>query len=184
MGTMFNQFPPYQPLSLYHSTPHHLDGILVNQAINLFNRVRRFRVLTKIRDVILRRPCHLIDLQMIPPSRINGCHHGGLQAVNIDRICGTMGRIDGFDHCFRPLSDRMRDRWVSIAIARWQHIPLQPVDLIQVGECYFVKDGHHRISVACALGETTIDANITIWKVTGPLPWEKKPALQTQSLLA
>ena len=44
--------------------------------------------------------------------------------------------------------------------------------LVQVGDIYFVRDGHHRISVAQALGQTDIDARVTIWQVTGPLPWE------------
>jgi hypothetical protein len=30
------------------------------------------------------------------------------------------------------------------------------VELIQVGEAYFVRDGHHRISVATALGQQQI----------------------------
>lgn len=37
---------------------------------------------------------------------------------------------------------------------------------------YFVKDGHHRISVARALGESAIDAEIIIWDVSCDLAWE------------
>ena len=59
-----------------------------------------------------------------------------------------------------------------------QDVPLPPVSLVQVGGCYFVEDGHHRISVARALGETVIDAEVTVWDVSGPLPWEKRPALR------
>jgi hypothetical protein len=39
--------------------------------------------------------------------------------------------------------------------------PLPPVDVIRVGEIYFVRDGHHRISVARALERTEIDAYVT-----------------------
>jgi hypothetical protein len=35
------------------------------------------------------------------------------------------------------------------------------VDLVRIGEIYFVRDGHHRISVARALGLDEIDANVT-----------------------
>jgi hypothetical protein len=38
---------------------------------------------------------------------------------------------------------------------------LPPVDLLKVGQVYFVKDGHHRVSVAAALGRTDIDAHVT-----------------------
>ena len=75
-----------------------------------------------------------------------------------------------------PLSGRIQERWISVAMARSQYIPLEPVKLVQVGEHYFIEDGHHRISVARARGESMIDAEITIWKVSGPLPWEAQPA--------
>ena len=38
---------------------------------------------------------------------------------------------------------------------------LPPVDLVKVGEIYFVRDGHHRVSVARALGLNDIDAYVT-----------------------
>ena len=47
--------------------------------------------------------------------------------------------------------------------ARLNDIPLPPVDLIKVGENYFVRDGHHRISVAHALGQEFIEAEVTEW---------------------
>jgi hypothetical protein len=37
----------------------------------------------------------------------------------------------------------------------------------------FVCDGHHRISVARALGQQDIEAEVMVWQVTGPLPWER-----------
>jgi len=39
------------------------------------------------------------------------------------------------------------------------------VELIKVGEVYAVRDGHHRISVARALGEDFIDARVTAWEL-------------------
>jgi len=35
------------------------------------------------------------------------------------------------------------------------------VDLVKVGDIYFVKDGHHRISVARAQGQAFVDAQVT-----------------------
>jgi hypothetical protein len=49
---------------------------------------------------------------------------------------------------------------MSIAIARSQGDTLPLVELIQLGNDYFVRDGHHRISVARALGEEYIDAKV------------------------
>jgi len=42
---------------------------------------------------------------------------------------------------------------------------LPQVELIQLGEAYFVRDEHHRISVARSLGQKDIDAEVTVWEV-------------------
>jgi hypothetical protein len=54
---------------------------------------------------------------------------------------------------------------MGLAAARQRGIVLLPVDLIQVGDVYFVRDGHHRISVAQAFGQKQIDAEVTVWDV-------------------
>jgi hypothetical protein len=51
--------------------------------------------------------------------------------------------------------------------------------LVQVGDVYFVCDGHHRISVARAMGQQDIEAKVMVWQVTGPLPWETSVAATT-----
>jgi hypothetical protein len=38
---------------------------------------------------------------------------------------------------------------------------MPPVDLVRIGEIHFVRDGHHRVSVARALGRSDIDAYVT-----------------------
>ena len=65
---------------------------------------------------------------------------------------------------------------MSVAGARIQDVPLPPVDLIQVGDRYFVRDGHHRISVARTFGQHFIEAETTVYEMAGPLPWEKPVA--------
>jgi uncharacterized protein (DUF1015 family) len=47
------------------------------------------------------------------------------------------------------------------------------VALVRAGDRYFVLDGHHRISVARAMGQTEIDAEVTVCEFAGPLPWEQ-----------
>jgi hypothetical protein len=85
----------------------------------------------------------------------------GLQVVAISAIVGTVDRERDFDRHFRPTSGRVRSRWEQIAEAMRRGEALPPVDLIKIGEIYFVRDGHHRVSVACALGHTDIDAYVT-----------------------
>jgi hypothetical protein len=96
----------------------------------------------------------------------------GVQTVAIDQICGSEGRCRYFDRDFQPLHDEARGRWLNIAWARQQGKNLPPVVLVQVGDIYFVRDGHHRISVARALGELDIEARVTVWQVAGQLPWD------------
>jgi hypothetical protein len=81
-------------------------------------------------------------------------------AVAINQIVGSEGRVNDFDKNFRPLVSHTRDRWVGIAIAQRRDIPLPPVELIQVGDEYYVRDGHHRISVARTFGQAAIEAEI------------------------
>ena len=153
-------------------------AVLLQGSIHLFNAVRWRSTVERAKSVLRRRAWRLLDLDVIAPSQVRGRRYGGIQSVAISQICGSMGRTGDFDHCFHPLDDRLRSRWINIAIARSQAVPLPPVSLVQVGCCYFVEDGHHRISVACALGEGAIDAEVTVWDVYGPLPWEPQPTLR------
>ena len=97
---------------------------------------------------------------------------GGIRTVPISQIRGSEGRSRYFDRDFNPLYDQARGRWLSIVRARQQGKPLPPVALVQVGDAYFVQDGHHRISVARALGQLDVEARVTVWQVAGPVPWE------------
>ena len=90
----------------------------------------------------------------------------GLQRVPLDSIVGTVDRTKefdrakGFDRQFRPTTARVRARWERIANAVRRGEPMPPISLFKIGEVYFVRDGHHRVSVARALGRTDIDAYV------------------------
>jgi hypothetical protein len=140
----------------------------------LFDRARWKAEREKVIAKLLRHPSGLLDLADVPTDEVQSRRYGGLHPIPIRCICGTLGRSVDFDHHFAPLSDRARERWISVMMARRQDIPLPPIDLIQVGECYFVRDGHHRISVAQALGETVVDAEVTIWDTAAPHPIDQE----------
>ena len=55
---------------------------------------------------------------------------------------------------------------------------MPPVDLLKVGEFYFVRDGHHRVSIAGALGYHDIDAIVT------EVATERPPRANTQPFSA
>lgn len=94
-------------------------------------------------------------------------HYAGIHSVPLERIKGSEGRGQDFDKSFCPTSYHTQERWVSVAYARMQGLPLPPVQLIQAGDAYYVRDGHHRISVARAMGCAHIDAEVTVWESSG-----------------
>lgn len=157
---------------------------LLNRSISLFYQSRQSAALAKLKASLLRRSQALFDLGIIPANLVQNQHYGGIRAVSIEKICGSLGRSADFDRQFHPLSDRIQGRWVNIAMARAQNLPLAPVELIQIGEWYFVKDGHHRISVAQALGETVLDAEIVVWDITCTHPRDVQPAVRIMLQLA
>ena len=107
--------------------------------------------------------------------------YDGTRTVPISHIRGSSSsRCCDFDAGFRPLHSCDQARWLRLAAARLRGATLPPVELIQVEGVYFVVDGHHRISVARALGEREIHATVTTWQVAGPLPWEKAQSRRIQ----
>jgi hypothetical protein len=84
----------------------------------------------------------------------------GEQVIPLDKIVGTVDRRRGdFDRSFRP-SPNTRGRWERIAEARKRGEAMPPIDVFQIGDLYFVQDGHHRVSVARAMGDKDINANV------------------------
>ena len=70
-------------------------------------------------------------------------------------------RAADFDRGFRPTTQRLRSRWERIAAAQRRGEAMPPVSLFKVGDLYFVRDGHHRVSVAKSQGRDDIDAYVT-----------------------
>ena len=61
--------------------------------------------------------------------------------------------------------------------------PLPPIEVIQLGEAYFVSDGHHRVSVAREQGMTSIEASVILVEARVPLSPDIQPdelALQAE----
>jgi hypothetical protein len=89
-----------------------------------------------------------------------GQHDLGLQVVPLDAIVGSVDRTVDFDRGLRPTSARLRSRWERINAAQRRGEALPPVSLYKIGDLYFVRDGHHRVSVAKSLGRSDIDAYV------------------------
>jgi hypothetical protein len=92
----------------------------------------------------------------------------GLRTVPIDGVIGSVDRTEGFDRRFLPTSSKSRARWERIAQAVRRGDTLPPVELYKLGDAYFVIDGHHRVSVARALGRPDVDARVTELRTRTP----------------
>ncbi|MBO0705439.1 MAG: hypothetical protein J2P39_08970, partial [Candidatus Dormibacteraeota bacterium] len=90
----------------------------------------------------------------------DGVDELGQRDVPLEQVVGTVSRAGDFDRRFRPRHGRERDRRERIARIAAGGVDLPPVDLVLLGELYFVRDGHHRVSVARALGRPTIVARV------------------------
>jgi hypothetical protein len=87
----------------------------------------------------------------------------GVQQVALDKIVGSVGRYQDFNGQFMPLSDALRERWVRVEALALEQTGWPPVELYQVGEVYFVRDGNHRVAIARQLGLATIEANVLFY---------------------
>jgi hypothetical protein len=88
----------------------------------------------------------------------------GIQDIPMKAIVGSVGRGREFTRRFLPrVGDRhSRERWRNIFTLAVTGVGLPPIQVFKLGEAYFVRDGHHRVSVAGYLNWTTIQAYVTI----------------------
>jgi hypothetical protein len=153
-------------------------GFPGSDAQNDFSRARRARLLADIGRRLRREPD---DVGLILPFEEvvealgrTGQHDLGLQLVPLDQIVGSVDRAADFDRGFRPTSPRLRSRWERIAAAQRRGESMPPVSLFKIGDLYFVRDGHHRVSVAKSLGRADIDAYVTEVETRVPLDSETR----------
>ncbi len=130
-----------------------------------FGRARRRRALSRVAASLRREPS---DVNVILPFEEvvealgrRGEKRLGLKTIDLDSIVGTVDRSREFDRAFRPTSSRVRPRWERIALATRKGQSMPPIDVYRIGELHFVKDGHHRVSVARELGNEVIEAYVT-----------------------
>jgi hypothetical protein len=127
-------------------------------ARNLFDRAYQKgllrRLLTKLTGgcTALRTLAHSPVIQTHRSSRI--------ALVPLESIVGSEGRSEDFDDKFNPLKTHNLERWIGIVVARRSGVALPPVELVRDADGYYVRDGHHRISVAKVFGQLEIEAVI------------------------
>ena len=131
-----------------------------------FEKLHRSSAVDSLWSTISGRPHRLLRLNTVEGNgRYRSRTDTGIQTVSIAQICGSESRSTDFDRQWRPRKTVNRERWMGIAIAHRKDVPLPAVDLIKIGDAFFVRDGHHRISVAKHQGQVEIEANVIEWNL-------------------
>ena len=114
-------------------------------------------------------------------ARLEGQSYTGLKDVPIADIRGSVGRPNDFDASFLPVKPQMRKRWAQLDEAMRRGDAVPPIEVYHLGDVYFVKDGHHRVSVARHLGWKTIPARVIEVKTRAPLGGDMDAAALLQA---
>ena len=169
-----NQMNPFQFPNIQDG--HHSVDIYTQQYNTALNRFRTTLLqgnFFRLERKLLHRQSFLYDLNTIKANlHVRGSSYAGIKVVRIDSIIGSEGRIADFDNGFHPMSETTRERWMNIAIAHIARLPLPPIQLTEIGDAYFIRDGHHRVSVAHAFGQSAMDAEVITWNAAPPFPWQ------------
>jgi hypothetical protein len=129
-----------------------------------FTRARRR---ARLRAVVARvrrdhTPNRLLSFEEVRRelSVANNRLHRGTRVVEVDQIVGSVGRWGDFDRSFLPARASVGHRWKRIDRAFQRGEDLPPVELYEIGDSYFVVDGHHRVSVARYHDVPTLEAAV------------------------
>ena len=92
----------------------------------------------------------------------------GTRVVEVEEIIGSVGRWRDFDRSFLPARASVGQRWKRIDRAFQRGEDMPPVELYEIGEAYFVVDGHHRVSVARYHDVPTVEAAVAEFRPQAP----------------
>jgi hypothetical protein len=141
-------------------------GNLLIDAQHAFSREQRRRRRERALGWLKRRPREaggLVSLDdalgAAPPETRR---QTGLEAIPLASIVGTAeeAKTRAFDSRFRP-APASRHRWERLWMAERRGEAVPPISVYRLGGEHFVRDGHHRVSVANSLGMAAIDAEVT-----------------------
>lgn len=141
-----------------------------------FNAARRRAFIQDALAELSGRPENLLSFSDVQEQlHLSEPHQGArLEEIPLDKVVGSVGRYRDFNRAFLPRDHIDPNRWTRIERLRRQHT-LPPIDVFQIGDVYFVQDGNHRVSVARARGDKTIQARVVEIPVRVPLGPDTSP---------
>lgn len=143
-------------------------ALAVGQAASKFQSLHWQAELKLAWSKITGKSRRLLDLDDVRKTKtIEGIYEAGCVTIEVAKINGSECRVCDFDRDFLPLSEASRQRWASVYAAWVCGVNLPAISVVQVGDVYYVRDGHHRVSVARLMGAVYIEANAQVWQVEG-----------------
>jgi hypothetical protein len=125
-----------------------------------WERARRAASFENLKGVFSDRSTELLAFEDVRKRlRLAQKNYKGLQDVPVNQIRGSVGRYRDFTQTFLPRSNELRVRWMRVNTLAYAK-GMDPIEVYQVGDAYFVVDGNHRVSVARQMGNPTIQAHV------------------------
>jgi hypothetical protein len=136
------------------------DALFRRDGLRHFEEARRQARWHELAARLAGRQYHLLPFEAIRNRlRQQNPLYRGIQQIPLEQIVGSVGRYLEFSRTFLPLNNSLRERWANIdALAMVRGWP--PIEVYQIGTGYFVKDGHHRVSVARQMANQLIEAHV------------------------
>jgi uncharacterized ParB-like nuclease family protein len=140
------------------------------QAQSDFDASRRHAFWNELLAVLTGRSRTLLSFnEVMHVAKLEGQIDRGVHDIPVSQIRGSEGRARDFDATFLPLNPRLRERWSHVEALMLRGVELPPIEVYKVADLYFVRDGHHRVSVARRLGQESILANVIEVRTRVPL---------------
>ena len=149
------------------------------QAREDFRRARQQAALQEVLSRLRGKSADLLSFEEVRQKLHT--HSSGVQRgvknIPVSAIVGSVGRYTDFTRTFLPKNPKDEERWARIMALVTDPAGggLPPIEVVKVGDAYFVQDGHHRVSVARALGADTIEAYVNEIPTKVPLPTDANP---------
>jgi len=144
--------------------------MLTSQSNTEFSNARQRAFIGEWLNFLTGRPNDLLSFEEIRKElRLQDSAYKGLQEIELDKIVGSTGRYRDFNRAFLPKNNQTEQRWRRISQVASDGYGYPPIEVYQVGDVYFVRDGNHRVSVARMNKARTIEAYVIEFKSSVPI---------------
>ncbi len=151
-------------------------GTNLSSAVADFQRARSQAALKEMLARLTGDSVQLLSFDDVRRTlRLQGGIERGLRDIPLAAIVGSVGRYADFTRDFLPRRDISPERWARVKLLASGLVGLPPIEVYQIGDVYFVKDGNHRVSVARQLGASHIQAYVTEVHSRVPLTPDVRP---------